>query len=199
MDELGLIEISSKASVTFISLDAQDLVPRTEKLSQCISYDACGQSKSEAEFMDLEALVEFTRAERRNILLRFFNEEQLEEVLVFRRTGVINLLNEKGSDYFSKPIRKPMEQWNSFNDLEYVNTPSLEKVLGSLDPYQLATLIQGADGETKARILSCLSSRKKAMLESLADDFDHCSDIDINIVVTELFDRIRAAKIGQLS
>ncbi len=199
MDELGLIEINSKASATYIILQAQDLVARTEKLSQCISYDACGQSKSEAEFMDLDSLVEFTRTEKRNIMNKFLNEIQLEDILVFRRTGVINFLREKGSDYFTKPTRKPMEDWNNIRDLEYVNTPMLEKALGSLDPYQLSTLIHGADDESKARLLSCLSSRKKEMLESMADDLDNFSDVDTKIVVAELFDKIRAAKMGQLS
>jgi hypothetical protein len=37
------------------------------------------------------------------------------------------------------------------------------------------------------------------MLESMADDLDNFSDIDTKIAVAELFDRIRAAKMGQLS
>ena len=199
MDEIGLIEISGKASATSVIFETQNLVARTEKLSQCISYDACGQSKSEAEFMDLNSLAEFTRVEKRNLMNKLLNEAQFEDVLVFRRTAVTSLLQEKGSDYFSKPMRKPMEDWNSIRDLEYVNTPTLEKVLGSLDPYQLSTLIHGADNESKARLLSCLSSRKKEMLESMADDLENHSEIDTKIVVAELFDKIRAAKTGQLS
>ena len=88
-----------------------------------------------------------------------------------------------------------MEDWSELADLAFVDTPTLQKGLGRLEPYDLTVLMLGVpEGEQQERLDECLSERRREIVEDMADDVETFSDIDVQLILDELFNHIRGIK-----
>jgi len=71
---------------------------------------------------------------------------------------------------------------------------SLEKAINRLPPYEQCVLLQGLEGKMKNRVLDSLSVRRRNALEDMIEDADTPGEVDIKLVVTDVFDKIREMK-----
>lgn len=192
MEQYSLIAIKGSDHDREIEVDNSDLVSKAELLSTEVGYDISGQYAAESEYMDLNTLISFTGADRGNILRKLAAGELADKTFLFRRSEIVDLLNQQGKDFFQKRSIKPMKDWGELEDLEFVDTPTLERAMGLLEPYELAVLILGLpDGPQHQRLQNALSGRRQEMVQDMAEDFDEVSDVDIQITTDTLFNKIR--------
>ncbi|MBV1877805.1 MAG: cyclic nucleotide-binding domain-containing protein [Pseudomonadales bacterium] len=172
-----------------------DLLDQAQKLALEIGHSIAGYYESENEFIDITTLIGFTGANRSNILTKLATGEFADNTFVFRRSEIMDLLNKCGKDFFLKRTIKPIEEWCELEDLSFVDSPTLLKAMGRLETYDLTVLLLGVpDGEAQARLDGCLSNRRREIVENLAEDIDTFSDIDVQLIIEDLFNNIRAIK-----
>ena len=195
MSQLGFLKLVGKKSERKIELTSLQLIEKAKTMAKDIDYDISGQCPSESELMDMETLMGYTHGSRKTILTRLSSGDFPDKSFVFRRSEIITLLNKHGKDYFTKRIVKNMDEWCEIEDLEFCDTPTFEKAVGRLEPYQLGVLMQGVPhGEIYKRIEHCLSERRREVIKSFADDLGTLTNSDIALVTDELFEKIRAIK-----
>lgn len=197
MSQLGFLKLVGKKGERKIELTSRQLIEKAKSMAKDIDYDITGQCPTESELMDMETLMGYTHGSRKTILTRLSSGDFPDKSFVFRRSEIVELLNKHGKDYFTKRIVKSMDEWCEVEDLEFCDTPTLEKAIGRLEPYQLGVLMQGIPhGEIYKRVERCLSERRREVIKSFADDLGTLTNHDIALVTDELLEKIRAIKAG---
>jgi hypothetical protein len=147
---------TSRQIVTF------DPVRITERAQQVADHDLDISINSELELIELADLEALIGVEKKLILNKLSHAEIAEDIFAFRKTRVLNYVEEKGVTYFSRrSVRGPVEL-KSLDDLEFVDQRTLFEAVSAFDTYDLAKLLSAlADQPAADRLYSVMTEARK--------------------------------------
>lgn len=111
------------------------------------------------ELSDLEALI---GVERQLILKKLSHSEIAEDIFAFRKTKVLNYIEQNGTAYFSRRKARPVSELESLADLEFVDQRTLFDAVSAFDTYDLAKLLTAtADHSIADRLLAVMTQARQ--------------------------------------
>jgi CRP-like cAMP-binding protein len=149
----------SAASRYLVSFDP---VRITERAQQVSDHDLDVSINSELELIELADLEALIGVEKNLILNKLSHAEIAEDIFAFRKTKVLNYVEEKGITYFSKRNPRGASELKSLNDLEFVDQRTLFEAVSAFDTYDLAKLLAAVAGEPVSdRLFSVMTEARK--------------------------------------
>jgi CRP-like cAMP-binding protein len=147
---------ASRQVVTF------DPVRITERAQQVADQDLELSINSELELIELTDLEALIGVEKKLILNKLSHGEIAEDIFAFRKTKVLNYVEEKGVTYFSRRNTRTVSEFRSLDDLQFVDQRTLFEVVSTTDTYDLAKLLAGIPDQSIAdRLLSVMTEARK--------------------------------------
>lgn len=176
MEKLNLVTLepgrSERLSNTSARYSAEGAVGRqlvtfdpvriTERAQQVADHDLDLSISSELELIELDDLEALIGVEKKVILNKLSHAEIAEDLFAFRKTRVLNYVEEKGITYFSRRTVRGASDVNSLDDLEFVDQRTLFEAVSAFDTYDLAKLLSAATGQPAAeRLMSVMTEARK--------------------------------------
>jgi CRP-like cAMP-binding protein len=134
----------------------------TERAHNVADQDLEVSVASELELIELNDLEALIGVERKMILNKLSRAEIAEDVFAFRKTKVLNYVEEKGITYFSRPARRAPGEVAALEDLEFVDQRSLFDAVSAFDTYDLAKMLVAMPDQSIAdRLLGVMTEARK--------------------------------------
>ncbi|SEI22005.1 cAMP-binding domain of CRP or a regulatory subunit of cAMP-dependent protein kinases [Paraburkholderia hospita] len=134
----------------------------TERAHNVADQDLEISVASELELIELTDLEALIGVEKKMILNKLSRAEIAEDVFAFRKTKVLNYVEERGITYFSRPERRSPGQVNRLEDLEFVDQRSLFDAVSAFDTYDLAKMLTAMPDQSIAdRLLGVMTEARK--------------------------------------
>jgi hypothetical protein len=147
---------ASRQLVTF------DPVRITDRAQQVADHDLDVSIASELELIELADLEALIGVDKKLILNKLSHGEIAEDVFAFRKTKVLNYVEEKGVTYFSKRNARGASELKSLDDLEFIDKRTLFEAVSAFDTYDLARLLAAMSDQSIAdRLLSVMTEARK--------------------------------------
>ncbi|MBP0594057.1 cyclic nucleotide-binding domain-containing protein [Paraburkholderia sp. LEh10] len=185
-----------------VTFDPQRITERAQNVADQDLEVAVASELELIELTDLEALI---GVEKKMILNKLSRAEIAEDVFAFRKTKVLNYVEEKGLTYFSRPARRPLGEIASLEDLEFVDQRSLFDAVSAFDTYDLAKMLASmADQTIVDRLLGVMTEARKkevswVMRRDIRIDPVEVGDIEQRFLETLRTIRSSATAAGPLS
>jgi CRP-like cAMP-binding protein len=146
---------TSRQLVTF------DPVRITERAQQVADHDLDLSISSELELIELGDLEALIGVEKKLILNKLSHAEIAEDLFAFRKSRVLNYVEEKGVSYFSRRSARSSSELKSLDDLEFVDPRTLFEAVSAFDTYDLAKLLSALTGQPIAeRLLAVMTEAR---------------------------------------
>lgn len=164
-DRLGAMpsRYSAQDGATGRQLIWFDPVRITERAQQVADAELDMSISSELELIGLTDLEALIGVDKQAILSKLSHAEIAEDVFAFRKSKVLNYVEEKGIAYFSRRSVPRASDLKSLDDLEWVDQRTLFEAISTFDTYDLAKLLAAIDGLPIAERLNAAmtEARKK--------------------------------------
>lgn len=167
-----------------------DPVRITERAQQVADEDLDIAINSELELIDLSDLEALIGVEKAVILNKLSHAEIAEDVFAFRKTKVLNYVEEKGVGYFSRRNPRRVTDVKSIEDLEYVDQRTLFEAVSQTDTYDLAKLFASmTDRSIVDRLLAAMTETRRneiawVMRRDIKVDPVEVGDIELRFLET---------------
>ncbi len=180
---------TSRQIVTF------DPVRITERAQQVADHDLDISINSELELIELADLEALIGVEKKLILNKLSHAEIAEDIFAFRKTKVLNYVEEKGVTYFSRrSVRGPVEL-KSLDDLEFVDQRTLFEAVSAFDTYDLAKLLSAlADQPAADRLYSVMTEARKKEVSWVMRRDIRIDPLEIAEIEERFLDTVRTIK-----
>jgi CRP-like cAMP-binding protein len=133
-----------------------------ERAQQVADHDLDLSITGELELIELSDLEALIGVERQLILKKLSHSEIAEDIFAFRKTKVLNYIEENGTAYFSRRKVRPVSELESLADLEFVDQRTLFDAVSAFDTYDLAKLLTAsADAAIADRLLSVMTQARQ--------------------------------------
>lgn len=134
----------------------------TERAHNVADQDLEVSVASELELIELTDLEALIGVEKKMILNKLSRAEIAEDVFAFRKTKVLNYVEERGLTYFSRPARRSPDQITALEDLEFVDLRSLFEAVSAFDTYDLAKMLAAMSDQSIAdRLTGVMTEARK--------------------------------------
>jgi hypothetical protein len=124
------------------------------------------------------------------ILNKLSHAEIAEDVFAFRKTKVLNYVEEKGVAYFSRRNPRRVTEVKSLEDLAYVDQRTLFEAISQTDTYDLAKLFASmTDQSVVDRLLAVMTETRRneiawVMRRDIKIDPIEVGDIEVRFLET---------------
>ena len=180
---------TSRQLVTF------DPVRITERAQQVADADLDISISSELELIELSALEALIGVEKKLILNKLSHAEIAEDLFAFRKTKVLNYVEEKGITYFSRRNSRGGGDLQSLGDLDFVDQRTLFEAVGAFDTYDLAKLLSSIAGQPVAqRLLSAMTEARKNEVSWVMRRDIKIDAVEIGEIEERFLDTVRSIK-----
>ncbi|PTB17900.1 cAMP-binding protein [Trinickia symbiotica] len=162
----------------------------TERAQQVADEDLDIAINSELELIDLTDLEALIGVEKSVILNKLSHAEIAEDVFAFRKTKVLNYVEEKGVAYFSRRNPRRVTEVKSLEDLAYVDQRTLFEAISQTDTYDLAKLFASmTDQSVVDRLLAVMTETRRneiawVMRRDIKVDPVEVGDIEVRFLET---------------
>ncbi|WP_176057502.1 cyclic nucleotide-binding domain-containing protein [Paraburkholderia sp. BCC1876] len=172
-----------------------DPVRITERAQQVADHDLDLSISSELELIELDDLEALIGVEKKVILNKLSHAEIAEDLFAFRKTRVLNYVEEKGITYFSRRTVRGASDVNSLDDLEFVDQRTLFEAVSAFDTYDLAKLLSAATGQPAAeRLMSVMTEARKKEVSWVMRREIKIDPLEIAEIEQRFIDTIRTLK-----
>ncbi|PQV54550.1 Crp/Fnr family transcriptional regulator [Paraburkholderia sp. BL21I4N1] len=172
-----------------------DPVRITERAQQVADHDLDLSISSELELIELDDLEALIGVEKKVILNKLSHAEIAEDLFAFRKTRVLNYVEEKGITYFSRRTVRGASDVNSLDDLEFVDQRTLFEAVSAFDTYDLAKLLSAATGQPAAeRLMSVMTEARKKEVSWVMRREIKIDPLEIAEIEQRFIETIRALK-----
>ncbi|MGF6531800.1 MULTISPECIES: Crp/Fnr family transcriptional regulator [Paraburkholderia] len=155
----GVASEDGAAGRHMVSFDPIRLIERAQQVADHELDLAITGELELIELSDLEALI---GVEKQLILKKLSHSEIAEDIFAFRKSKVLNYVEEHGTAYFSKRKIRTPSQLESLGDLEFVDQRTLFDAVSAFDTYDLAKLLATMTDQTIAdRLLSVMTQARQ--------------------------------------
>ncbi|WP_322055054.1 cyclic nucleotide-binding domain-containing protein [Paraburkholderia bannensis] len=139
-----------------------DPVRIIDRAGQVADRDLDVSINSELELIELSDLEALIGVERTLLLNKLSHGEIADELFAFRKSKVLNFVEQKGVSYFSKRANRGSGDVKTLDDLLFVDQRTLFDAVNALDTYDLAKLLASPqDAAVLERLQSVLSEARK--------------------------------------
>lgn len=172
-----------------------DPVRITERAQQVADHDLDLSISSELELIELDDLEALIGVEKKVILNKLSHAEIAEDLFAFRKTRVLNYVEEKGITYFSRRTVRGASDVNSLDDLEFVDQRTLFEAVSAFDTYDLAKLLSAATGQPAAeRLMSVMTEARKKEVSWVMRREIKIDPLEIAEIEQRFIDTVRTLK-----
>ncbi|MEX3968416.1 Crp/Fnr family transcriptional regulator [Paraburkholderia sp. EG286B] len=172
-----------------------DPVRIVERATQVADSDLDVSINSELELIELGDLEALIGVERKVILNKLSHAEIADEVFAFRKSKVLNFVEQKGAAYFSKRTGRGSGELKSLDDLLFVDQRTLFEAVSALDTYDLAKLLASIeDPAVSERLLSVMADARKNEVSWVMRRDIKIDPVEVEDIEQRLLAAVRALK-----
>ena len=172
-----------------------DPVKITERAQQVANHDLDVSISSELELIELDDLEALIGVDRKVILNKLSHSEIAEDLFAFRKTKVLNYVEEKGLSYFSRRNARGAGELNSLDDLEFVDQRTLFEAVSAFDTYDLAKLLSASAGQpVDERLQAVMTEARKKEVSWVMRREIKIDPVEIVEIEQRFIDTVRALK-----
>ncbi|MDR7005319.1 Crp/Fnr family transcriptional regulator [Paraburkholderia strydomiana] len=172
-----------------------DAVKITERAQQVADHDLDVSISSELELIELDDLEALIGVDRKVILNKLSHAEIAEDIFAFRKTKVLNYVEEKGLSYFSRRTARGAGELKSLGDLEFVDQRTLFEAVSAFDTYDLAKLLSASEGQPiDERLQSVMTEARKKEVSWVMRREIKIDPVEIIEIEQRFLDTVRALK-----
>ncbi len=172
-----------------------DPVKITERAQQVADHDLDVSISSELELIELDDLEALIGVDRKVILNKLSHAEIAEDIFAFRKTKVLNYVEEKGLSYFSRRSARGAGELKSLDDLEFVDQRTLFEAVSAFDTYDLAKLLSASAGQPiDDRLQSVMTEARKKEVSWVMRREIKIDPVEIIEIEQRFLDTVRALK-----
>ncbi|WP_042268471.1 cyclic nucleotide-binding domain-containing protein [Paraburkholderia heleia] len=207
MEKLNLVAMQS-AQVTHLANNATaaegalgrqvvtfDPVRIVERATQVADSDLDVSINSELELIELADLEALIGVERKVILNKLSHAEIADEVFAFRKSKVLNFVEQKGVAYFSKRANRGSGELKALDDLLFVDQRTLFEAVSALDTYDLAKLLASIEDQAVSeRLLSVMADARKNEVSWVMRRDIKIDPAEVEDIEQRLLEAVRALK-----
>ncbi len=180
---------TSRQLVTF------DPIRITDRAQQVADQELDISISSELELIELADLEALIGVDKELILNKLSHAEIAEDIFAFRKTRVLNYVEEKGITYFSRRNSRNASDLKSLDDLEFVDQRTLFEALNAFDTYDIAKLLSAVtDQRVGERLLSVMTEARKKEVSWVMRRDIRIDPLEIAGIEERLLDAVRAIK-----
>ncbi|MCP3715657.1 cyclic nucleotide-binding domain-containing protein [Paraburkholderia sp. CNPSo 3281] len=172
-----------------------DPVRIVERATQVADSDLDVSINSELELIELGDLEALIGVERKVILNKLSHAEIADEVFAFRKSKVLNFVEQKGVAYFSKRTNRGSGELKALDDLLFVDQRTLFEAVSALDTYDLAKLLASIeDPAVSERLLSVMADARKNEVSWVMRRDIKIDPVEVEDIEQRLLAAVRALK-----
>ena len=165
MADLNLVTIDGAGEQATVRFDPAKVVGDAQNLTRNMGpMIQEGLQKTDTELIELNEVKSWLGVEEKSVFQKLAAEDVPPDLLLFRRTELEKLLQDRGSAYFSEPTSKTIDEISGLGDVRFVDKETLAQVLGNLEPYDLALLLKKQEPAVNEYILSVFSERMRGII-----------------------------------
>jgi hypothetical protein len=180
---------ASRQLVTF------DPVRITGRARQVADQDLDISIASELELIELTDLEALIGVEKKLILNKLSHAEIAEDIFAFRKTKVLNYVEEKGITYFSRRNARAVGELKSLDDIEFVDQRTLFEAVGAIDTYDLAKLLAAVTDQSIAdRLLAVMTEARKKEVSWVMRRDIKIDPLEVSEIEQRFLETVRAIK-----
>ncbi|SEF11064.1 cyclic nucleotide-binding protein [Burkholderia sp. WP9] len=180
---------TSRQLVTF------DSIRITDRAQQVADQELDISISSELELIELPDLEALIGVDKKLILNKLSHAEIAEDIFAFRKTKVLNYVEQKGIAYFSRRNSRDASDLKSLDDLEFVDQRTLFEAVNAFDTYDLAKLLSAVTGQPVGeRLLSVMTEARKKEVSWVMRRDIRIDPLEIAGIEERLLDTVRAIK-----
>ena len=172
-----------------------DPVRITERARRVADHDLDVSISSELELIELTDLEALIGVDRKVLLNKLSHAEIAEDVFAFRKSKVLNYVEEKGLTYFSRRNARAVTELNSLDDLEFVDQRTLFEAVSAFDAYDLAKLLSALAGQPiDERLQSVMTEARKNEVSWIMRREIRIDPVELVEIEQRFIDAVRALK-----
>jgi CRP-like cAMP-binding protein len=172
-----------------------DPVRIVERAAQVADSDLDVSINSELELIELADLETLIGVERKVILNKLSHAEIADEVFAFRKSKVLNFVEQKGVAYFAKRTNRGSGELKSLDDLLFVDQRTLFEAVSALDTYDLAKLLASIEDEAVSeRLLSVMADARKNEVSWVMRRDIKIDPVEVEDIEQRLLEAVRTLK-----
>ncbi|MDN7619559.1 cyclic nucleotide-binding domain-containing protein [Burkholderia cenocepacia] len=207
MEKLNLVTIEAAqgdgtggASDYAASSDARQVVTFDaarviERAQQVADHDLDVSINSELELIELADLESLIGVDKKLLLNKLSNGEIAEEVFAFRKSKVLNYVEQKGVAYFSRRNARRGGDVRALEDLVWIDQRTLFDVISAFDTYDLAKLIANLDDRAVAdKLFSVMTEARRNEVSWVMRRELKLDPVEIDEIEQRVLEAVRAAK-----
>ncbi|MFM0308341.1 cyclic nucleotide-binding domain-containing protein [Paraburkholderia sp. RL17-383-BIF-A] len=180
---------TSRQLVTF------DPIRITDRAQQVANDELDVSISSELELIELADLEALIGVDKKLILNKLSHAEIAEDIFAFRKTRVLNYVEEKGITYFSQRTSRGASDLKSLDDLEFIDRRTLFEAVNAFDTYDLAKLLSAVNGQPVGEhLLSVMTEARKKEVSWIMRRDIKTDPLEIAGIEERLLDTVRAIK-----
>jgi hypothetical protein len=172
-----------------------DPVRIVDRAAQVADSDLDVSISSELELIELADLETLIGVERTVILNKLSHAEIADEVFAFRKSKVLNFVEQKGVAYFSKRTSRGPGELKSLDDLLFVDQRTLFEAINTIDTYDLAKLLASIEDQAVSeRLLAAMADARKNEVSWVMRRDIKIDPVEVEDIEQRLLDAVRALK-----
>jgi hypothetical protein len=175
-----------------VTFDAARVIDRAQQVAD---HDLDVSINSELELIELADLESLIGVDKMLLLNKLSNGEIAEEVFAFRKSKVLNYVEQKGVTYFSRRNGRRGGDVRALEDLVWIDQRTLFDVISAFDTYDLAKLIANLDDRAVAdKLFSVMTEARRNEVSWVMRRELKLDPIEIEDIEQRVLEAVRAAK-----
>lgn len=175
-----------------VTFDAARVIDRAQQVAD---HDLDLSINSELELIELADLESLIGVDKTLLLNKLSNGEIAEEVFAFRKSKVLNYVEQKGVAYFSRRNGRRGGDVRALEDLVWIDQRTLFDVISAFDTYDLAKLIANLDDRAVAdKLFSVMTEARRNEVSWVMRRELKLDPVEIEDIEQRVLEAVRAAK-----
>lgn len=175
-----------------VTFDAARVIDRAQQVAD---HDLDVSINSELELIELADLESLIGVDKTLLLNKLSNGEIAEEVFAFRKSKVLNYVEQKGVAYFSRRNARRGGDVRALEDLVWIDQRTLFDVISAFDTYDLAKLIANLDDRAVAdKLFSVMTEARRNEVSWVMRRELKLDPVEIEDIEQRVLEAVRAAK-----
>ncbi|EML1598639.1 cyclic nucleotide-binding domain-containing protein [Burkholderia cenocepacia] len=175
-----------------VTFDAARVIDRAQQVAD---HDLDVSINSELELIELADLESLIGVDKTLLLNKLSNGEIAEEVFAFRKSKVLNYVEQKGVAYFSRRNARRGGNVRALEDLVWIDQRTLFDVISAFDTYDLAKLIANLDDRAVAdKLFSVMTEARRNEVSWVMRRELKLDPVEIDEIEQRVLEAVRAAK-----
>lgn len=154
----------------------KNIVEQARKLTESDPH----RGRLDFEYLSVDDLSTMVNVDRHTLLSKLAQSEFSDDLITFRKSEVVRLLDTKGRRFFADRKIKTPSEFTDILDIEFATQKALVTALARVDAFDLAKLMSTIEvSAIRDRILACLPRAKREEVLSESADIAQVDTVEI--------------------